>query len=183
VTGAAEGALDDDEDLSGALVLDEPVPSAGLVGAGASDDALSLGTRVCILAGKHASRSGIVSRTPRGTFRDHVYVLLDPRPRERTKKNEMVARADLTRESGDPMLDRLAAWLAPLVADVPAYRNAHLNTPHTARWEADRAAWRAMQGLLGPDTDAYRRFTDDARFRGRFLDEVFARLQHGAPVR
>jgi hypothetical protein len=148
-----------------------------------STPTVSFGSRVRILRGKHAGRAGVVVRTPEGTFRDHIYVLLDPRPRERTRKKEMVARADVEPEPEEDVVGRLAAQIVPAVAATTAYQNAALNTPHTARLEADRAVQKAMLRLLPSDVDAYRRFANDAAFRQCLQDEVFARVPREAPTR
>lgn len=56
---------------------------------------LDVGDRVHILAGKGADRDGEIVKLGGPTFRDRVYVRLDPKPRERREKVEFVERKNL----------------------------------------------------------------------------------------
>jgi type I restriction enzyme R subunit len=66
------------------------------------------------------------------------------------------------------------------VAADPAYQNAKLNTPQTARLEHDRALAKVMLDLLKDDTEVYKQFAQNESFKRFVADMVFGLTSGGA---
>jgi type I restriction enzyme R subunit len=76
-------------------------------------------------------------------------------------------------ENADRVARRFREEIAPKVAADPAYQNARLNTPQTARIEHDKALGQAMLGLLKDDTEVYKQFVQNPSFKRFVTDMVF----------
>ena len=76
-------------------------------------------------------------------------------------------------EDADRVARRLRDDIAPKVASDPAFRNARLNTPQTARIEHDKALGRAMLELLKDDTEVYKQFVQNPSFKRFVTDMIF----------
>jgi type I restriction enzyme R subunit len=74
----------------------------------------------------------------------------------------------------DRVARRIREDIAPQVAADPAYRNAKLNTPHTARMAHDMALGKVMQILLKDDTQVYKQFVENESFKRFVTDMVYA---------
>jgi len=68
---------------------------------------------------------------------------------------------------------RFVEDIAPKVAADPAYQNAKLNTPQTARLEHDKALGKVMLELLKDDTEVYKQFVQNPSFKRFVMDMVF----------
>ena len=68
---------------------------------------------------------------------------------------------------------RIREDIAPKVAADPAYQNAKLNTPHTARMAHDQALSKAMLDVLKDDTEVYKQFAQNPAFKRFVADVVF----------
>lgn len=82
------------------------------------------GARVRLTGGRFAGRTGTVTREPR-TFADYRYVHIDPTPRERVKKVEMVDvrhLAPLCPKCGRPHTGRMRLAMAELTVEVDGVR-------------------------------------------------------------
>lgn len=73
----------------------------------------------------------------------------------------------------DRIIKRIQEEIAPKVAADPAYQNARLNTPNTARLEHDNALSKIMLGLLKDDTEVYKQFVGNEHFRRFVADMVY----------
>jgi type I restriction enzyme R subunit len=76
-------------------------------------------------------------------------------------------------EDADRIARRFREDIAPKVAADPAYRNAMLNTPQTARIEHDKVLARVMLELLKDDTEVYKQFVQNPSFKRFVTDMVF----------
>ena len=68
---------------------------------------------------------------------------------------------------------RIRDEIAPEVARDEGFRNAHENTPHTAREEHKQVLQRVMQRFLGSDMQLYRKFSEDQQFRNDLSNLVY----------
>ena len=75
---------------------------------------------------------------------------------------------------GDRVVRRICEDIAPKVAADPAYQNAKINTPHTARLAHDQALKKVMQLLLKDDTQVYKQFVEHEAFRRHITDLVYS---------
>lgn len=73
----------------------------------------------------------------------------------------------------DRVAQRVKDDIAPKVAADPAYQNAKLNTPQTARIEHDKALAKVMLEVLKDDTEVYKQFVQNASFKRFLTDMVF----------
>ncbi len=73
----------------------------------------------------------------------------------------------------DRVARRFREDIAPKVAADPAYRNAKLNTPQSARIEHDKALANVMLELLKDDTEVYKQFVQNPSFKRFVTDMVF----------
>ena len=73
----------------------------------------------------------------------------------------------------DRVAKRFKDDIAPKVAADPAYQNARLNTPQTARIEHDKALGKVMVALLNDDTEVYKQFVQNSSFRGFVTDLIY----------
>jgi type I restriction enzyme R subunit len=76
-------------------------------------------------------------------------------------------------EDADRVARRFREDIAPKVAADPAYQNAKLNTPQTARIEHDKALAKVMLELLKDDTEVYKQFVQNPSFKRFVTDMVF----------
>jgi type I restriction enzyme R subunit len=76
-------------------------------------------------------------------------------------------------EDADRVARRFREDIAPKVAADPAYQNAKLNTPQTARIEHDKALSKVMLELLKDDTEVYKQFVQNPSFKRFVTDMVF----------
>jgi type I restriction enzyme R subunit len=83
-------------------------------------------------------------------------------------------------EDADRVAQRISEDIAPKVAADPAYQNAKLNTPQTARLEHDRALAKVMLDLLKDDTEVYKQFAQNESFKRFVADMVFGLTSGGA---
>jgi type I restriction enzyme R subunit len=74
----------------------------------------------------------------------------------------------------DRVARRFREDVAPQVAADPAFQNARLNTPQTARIEHDKALARVMLQLLKDDTEVYKQFVQNPSFKRFVTDMVFS---------
>jgi type I restriction enzyme R subunit len=74
----------------------------------------------------------------------------------------------------DRVAQRILDDIAPKVAADAAYRNARVNTPHTARMAHDKALATVMQHLLKDDTQVYKQFVENESFKRFVGDMVYA---------
>ena len=77
----------------------------------------------------------------------------------------------------DRVARRIREDIAPRVAADPAYRNARLNTPNSARIEHDRALAKVMLSLLKDDTQVYKQFVENESFKRFVTDMVYELTQ------
>ena len=61
-----------------------------------AQQAFTIGTPVRIEHGRFAGRTGTIKRRASKALAEYVYVTLDPQPRERVMKTEMVKRSALS---------------------------------------------------------------------------------------
>lgn len=85
-------------------------------------------------------------------------------------------------EDGDRVARRLREDVAPKVAADPAYQNAKLNTPQTARIEHDKALAKVMLELLKDDTEVYKQFMQNPSFK-RFVTDMIFSLTSETPAK
>jgi type I restriction enzyme R subunit len=76
-------------------------------------------------------------------------------------------------DDADRVARRFGEDIAPKVAADPAYQNAKLNTPQTARIEHDKALGKVMLELLKDDTEVYKQFVQNPSFKRFVTDMVF----------
>jgi type I restriction enzyme R subunit len=76
-------------------------------------------------------------------------------------------------EDADRVARRFREDIAPKVAADPAFQNAMLNTPQTARIEHDKALGKVMLELLKDDTEVYKQFVQNPSFKRFVADMVF----------
>jgi type I restriction enzyme R subunit len=74
-------------------------------------------------------------------------------------------------QDGDRIIRRIKEEVVPSVAADPAYQNAKLNTPQTARLEHDKALEKAMLRFIKDDTEFYKQFVQNPSFK-RFLADL-----------
>lgn len=68
---------------------------------------------------------------------------------------------------------RIREDIAPKAAADPAYQNARMNTPNSARIEHDKALAKVMLTLLKDDTQVYKQIVENESFRRFVTDMVF----------
>jgi type I restriction enzyme R subunit len=73
----------------------------------------------------------------------------------------------------DRVFKRITEEVAPKVASNQAYKNAKMNTPHTAHIAHDKALEKVMQTFLKDDTEVYKQFVENESFRRAVTDMVF----------
>jgi type I restriction enzyme R subunit len=73
----------------------------------------------------------------------------------------------------DRVFKRITDEVAPKVASNQAYKNAKMNTPHTAHIAHDKALEKVMQTFLKDDTEVYKQFVENESFRRAVTDMVF----------
>ena len=74
---------------------------------------------------------------------------------------------------GDRIIKKIQEEIAPRVAADIAYKNAKVNTPHTARIEHDNALGKIMESLLKDDTEVYKQFVGNESFKRFVTDMVY----------
>ena len=77
-------------------------------------------------------------------------------------------------EDTDRIVRRIRDDIAPKVAADAAFKNAKLNTPHTARLAHDQALGKVMHLLLKDDTQVYKQYVENESFRRFVGDLVYA---------
>ena len=77
-------------------------------------------------------------------------------------------------EDTDRIVRRIRDDIAPKVAADAAFKNAKLNTPHTARLAHDQALGKVMHLLLKDDTQVYKQYVESESFRRFVGDLVYA---------
>jgi type I restriction enzyme R subunit len=79
----------------------------------------------------------------------------------------------------DRILRHIRDDIAPKVAADPAFQNAQINTPHTARLAHDQALAKAAQGSIRDYTQFYKQFVENDEFKRFVGDMVFAMTRSG----